>query len=281
MLKPTLIGSPLGACAEAPAMTDKRSAAAAANGCNNERIVLNMKLSMQPHASASIIKTARAIQVVVPLTLLVFMSSHGELLRGAEANPNGREIYRQQCAKCHGKQGEGCVKGKSDDALHGDWSIDKLTRFIEKTIPEDDPDKINGPEVDAVARYINDTFYSREARARNHPARVETSRLTNRQYVNTVADLLRHFTGDEAPAQGERGLRGNYRSKLGKGDENRKSFDRVDRKVEFSFDAGSADEERLAPAPMRSTLPGAVPSSPTKAVITISSSKHRTVHGSG
>lgn len=172
------------------------------------------------------------------------MLGQGEPLHGAEANSNGRDIYRQQCAKCHGKAGEG-VKGKYDDALHGDWSLEKLTRFIEKTMPEDDPDKINGPEVQAVARYINDAFYSREARARNHPARVELARLTNRQYVNTVADLLRHFTGDETPAQGERGLRGNYRSKVGKGDENRKSFDRVDRRITFSFDAGSADAEKL------------------------------------
>ena len=199
---------------------------------------------MQPYASVLIIKTGRSIQAVALLTSLVLMLGHGEPLRGAEASSNGREIYRQQCARCHGKQGAG-VKGKYDDALHGDWSIEKLTRFIEKTMPEDDPDKINGPEVDAVARYINDAFYSREARARNHPARVELARLTNRQYVNTVADLLRHFTGDEALAQGERGLRGNYRSKIGKGDENRKSFDRVDRKVTFSFDADSADAEKL------------------------------------
>jgi hypothetical protein len=60
-----------------------------------------------------------------------------------------------------------------------------------------------------------------------------------------VADLLRHFTEDEAPAQAERGLRGNYRSKVGKGDGNRKSFDRVDRQATFSFEAGTADAEQL------------------------------------
>jgi mono/diheme cytochrome c family protein len=196
------------------------------------------------HALAVCKKLRGALRSVCFLFLIAATWGHQEPLFGAEDSGKGREVFRQQCAKCHGKQGEG-VKGKYDDALHGDWSIDKLTRFIEKTMPEDDPDKINGPQVEAVARYINDAFYSREARARNHPARVELARLTNRQYVNTVADLLRQFTGDESPAQAERGLRGNYRSKVGKGDENRKSFDRVDRQVTFSLDAGSADAEQL------------------------------------
>ena len=38
---------------------------------------------------------------------------------GADAGRlTGREIYRQQCAKCHGRNGEG-VKGKHDEPLAG------------------------------------------------------------------------------------------------------------------------------------------------------------------
>src|SRR5436190_19999540 len=85
--------------------------------------------------------------------------------------PNGAKIYRQQCVKCHGDKGQG-VKDKYDDPLQGDWSIPKLTRYIDKNMPEDDPKKCVGPEAEAVAKYIYDAFYSREARLRNHPVRV-------------------------------------------------------------------------------------------------------------
>src|SRR5690349_15236244 len=63
---------------------------------------------------------------------------------------DGRAIYGQHCAKCHGKKGEG-VKGKYDEALHGDWSLEKLARVIDKTMPEDDPDKCDRAQSEAVA----------------------------------------------------------------------------------------------------------------------------------
>ena len=128
---------------------------------------------------------------------------------GADRRPNGQAIYRQLCVKCHGKNGEG-VKDKYNDALHGDWSIGKLTRYIDKKMPDDAPRKCVGPDAEAVARYIYDAFYSREARARNHPARVELVRLTNRQYLQTVTDLIKQFTGNDAPLNDERGLQAAY-----------------------------------------------------------------------
>jgi mono/diheme cytochrome c family protein len=115
------------------------------------------------------------------LALALGLGGHAAAAAGRA--PDGREIYRQQCVSCHGKNGEG-VKGKYDDALHGDWSIEKLTRYIHRTMPEDAPEKCQGPEADAVARYIYDAFYSRAARVRNNPPRVELARLTNRQYLN-------------------------------------------------------------------------------------------------
>src|SRR5262245_7403405 len=104
----------------------------------------------------------------------------------------GQEIYRKLCVECHGRNGEG-VKGKYDGPLQGDWSIERLTRVIDRTMPDGAPEKCVGEDSAAVARYIHDAFYSREARARNHPARVELSRLTNRQYLNCVADLVGQF----------------------------------------------------------------------------------------
>ena len=129
----------------------------------------------------------RPIQSVAWLPLLCLVLSQ-QVLPGAERRLQGREIFRQQCAKCHGRNGEG-VKVKYDDALHGDRSLEKLTRYIDKNMPDDDPGKCVGEDAAAVARYIYDAFYSREARIRKNPPRVELVRLTNRQYANTVADL--------------------------------------------------------------------------------------------
>jgi hypothetical protein len=170
--------------------------------------------------------------------LLVCLCCNSFELRSADRQPDGRSIYRQLCVKCHGKNGEG-VKGKYKDALVGDWSIEKLTRYIDKNMPDDDPEKCVGADAEAVARYINDAFYSREARARNKPPRIELVRLTNRQYVNTVADLLKSFSEADSPIGNERGLRGNYRKggrRVGGGGTN---FERVDREVNFDFGTNS------------------------------------------
>ena len=190
-------------------------------------------------------KRASAIPVWLPLTAACLLAGlFPLLLDAADSSTRGREIYRQLCTKCHGKAGEG-VKGKYDDALQGDWSIEKLTRYIDKNMPDDAPEKCAGPDAEAVARYVQDAFYSREARARNHPARVELVRLTNRQYLNTVADLLRRFTGgDTAPGE-EHGLKGNYRPRSRQGEPEHKNFDRIDRQVDFSFGTNGPDRERL------------------------------------
>ena len=184
---------------------------------------------------------ARQIRYFVCLPL-AWLWSGGQGLLGADRRPNGAGIYRQLCVKCHGRNGEG-VKGKYDDALYGDWSVEKLARVIAKTMPEDAPEKCVGPDAEAVARYIHEAFYSRAARARNHPARVELVRLTNRQYLNTVADLINHFAGDDHSTNNWGGLRGRYFSAKGLNDD-KKIFDRVDRQVDFDYGTGHPDSNR-------------------------------------
>jgi hypothetical protein len=151
--------------------------------------------------------------------------------------PDGKSVYRQDCARCHGKSGEG-VKGKYDDALYGDWSLEKLTRYIHRTMPEDDPGSLSQAESEAVARYINDAFYSREARARNKPPRIEVVRLTNRQYVNAVADLLKSFGDPDGPVGGEQGLRGSYRNRARRHGE-QETLQRTNAQVNLDFGASS------------------------------------------
>ncbi len=179
------------------------------------------------------------------LPLLTFLFLCPRPLDAAEPAAAGREVYRQHCVSCHGKSGEG-VKGKYDDALHGDWSLEKLSRYIDKNMPEDNPDALDTAQSAVVAGYINDAFYSREARARNHPARVELVRLTNRQYVNTVADLIKPFMDvDKAPDKVEHGLRASYRSRVPKQDGTRKEVERVDARVAFDLTPGSASAEQF------------------------------------
>src|SRR6185503_16609792 len=142
-------------------------------------------------------------------------------------------LYKEHCARCHGQNGEG-VKSKYVDALHGDWSVEKLARYIDKNMPEDAPEKVGGEEAAVVARYIYDAFYSNAARERRQPPRVELVRLTNRQYAHTVADLLKVFTPSDPALTDERGLRAVYRDQRQEGTD-RKTVERIDRTVDFDF----------------------------------------------
>jgi hypothetical protein len=176
-------------------------------------------------------------------SILLLMPGQRGALSAAEAGKNGAVVYRQMCAKCHGRSGEG-VKGKYDDALRGDRSLEKLVRYISRAMPDDSPGKCTGDEAAAVAAYIYDAFYSREARLRNNPPRVELVRLTNRQYVSTVADIFKHFTGKDGMIPSERGLRAIYYT-TPNFDGDKKAFERVDRAVDFDFGAGTPDKEHF------------------------------------
>ena len=130
------------------------------------------------------------------------------LVASAADTPTGEKVFQQKCASCHGASGEGTSKNYPQPLI-GDLSIGELTRYIEKTMPEDKPGTCVGEEAAQVAEFIHGAFYSPTAQARNKPARIELSRLTVRQYGNAVADLL---AGLESPAtyHRERGLRGEY-----------------------------------------------------------------------
>jgi len=150
-----------------------------------------------------------------------------------EKKPDGAAIYKSVCAECHGDKGEG-VKDEDSDPLEGDWSLQKLTGYIDRKMPKGHAKKCVGADAEAVAEYINNAFYSKEAQLRNHPVRVELAHLTNRQYLNSVADLFRQFNGGSEPRGTEEGLKGVYYS--GKNfDGKNKLFERVDQEVNFDF----------------------------------------------
>lgn len=162
----------------------------------------------------------------------------------AEAKDVGAEVYSRQCAKCHGAKGEG-----NDDSyphpLIGDRSLQELTQYIEKTMPEDEPEKCVGEEAQAVAKFVFDSFYSRVAQARNRPVRIELSRLTVRQYRNAVADLL-STSDDGIHWEEQRGLRGEY-YKSRRYRNNDRLIDRIDPAIQFNFGEASPEEGKIDP----------------------------------
>lgn len=158
----------------------------------------------------------------------------------AEEPSRGQQIYQQQCAECHGPGGEGSEAGYGGP-LVGDRSLAELTQLIVETMPEGDPEACVGEDAEAVAAFIYDAFYSPIAQARNRPARVELSRLTVRQYQNTVADLLGSFVGNGRWDQ-ERGLNAEYFNQRRFNRDNR-VIERRDATVDFDFDEGSPGEK--------------------------------------
>jgi len=57
-----------------------------------------------------------------------------------------------------------------------------------------------GADAAAVARHYFTILFTRARRkvAQQQPPRVELVRLTNLQYLNSIADLLKEFTGKDA-----------------------------------------------------------------------------------
>jgi hypothetical protein len=96
------------------------------------------------------------------------------------------------CQSCHGAKGEG---GKDyPEPLVGERSLEKLTVYVRKKMPEDKPGTLKADEAERVSKYIFDAFYSKAAQARRDPPRMELSRLTVGQFKTSVADLMSMFS---------------------------------------------------------------------------------------
>ncbi|HEX4589719.1 MAG TPA: DUF1592 domain-containing protein [Gemmataceae bacterium] len=160
---------------------------------------------------------------------------------GEEAVKTGATIYKANCARCHGADGEG-TKKHFPHPLAGTKSSDELAAYITKAMPEDDPGGLAAEDARKVAAFIHETFYSQTARVRNAPARIELSRLTVRQYRNAVADLIGSFRGDGRWGN-DRGLLGEYFNARGFNNNSKRLIDRVDPQVMFDFGtAGPGDK---------------------------------------
>lgn len=157
----------------------------------------------------------------------------------------GLTIYREHCGRCHGENGVGTKD--VPELLVGDRSVNQLAAYIDETMPEDDPSKVTGDAARHVAEYMHGAFYSAVARDRNRPARVELSRLTVRQYQNSVADLIASFRSRGPGIDARRGLKGEYFH--GRDFDRGKSlvYEQTDPQVDFHFGVEGPDPERFQP----------------------------------
>lgn len=187
---------------------------------------------MQNLESASL-STAVAMPLRSVLLLIIVLTGS----RVGCAGPSGEEIYRTLCASCHGASGEG-TNDQYPQPLIGDRSIRELADYIDKTMPEKEPQKCVGEDARKVAEYMHGAFYSPIAQARIRPPRIDLSRLTVRQYRNSVADLVGSFRRSE-PWTSQRGLTGEYfHSRRRRGE---RVLSRIDPIVDFQFGTGSPD----------------------------------------
>ncbi len=155
----------------------------------------------------------------------------------------GEVIYKQFCAKCHGAGGDG-ENDHYPNPLVGERSVGELAEYIDKTMPEKEPEKLNAADSRLVAAFIHEAFYSPVAQARLKPARIELSRLTVRQYRQSISDLVGSFRGGAGRWGPERGLKGEYfKSRNFSGKE--KFLDRVDPVVRFDFGTNSPVPETV------------------------------------
>jgi Protein of unknown function (DUF1592)/Protein of unknown function (DUF1588)/PA14 domain/Protein of unknown function (DUF1585)/Cytochrome C oxidase, cbb3-type, subunit III len=150
----------------------------------------------------------------------------------AAAEKSGQQIYAQMCAKCHGKSGEGSEEDYPE-RLVGELSVGELAKLIDKTMPYQHPEKVDAEESLVVSAYIHDAFYSPLAQERNRPARIELSRLTVRQYQNSVSDLVGSFR-KPGEIDKRRGLNAEYyKGRRIRPDD--KVEERLDEQVNFDF----------------------------------------------
>ena len=153
----------------------------------------------------------------------------------------GAQIFQKLCADCHGDKGQGVAK-KYDEPLYGERSVNSLAKLIDRTMPEDEPEKCDAEDSRKVALYIYDAFYSPTARAKLNPPKRDFMRLTNRQFRESVADAIGSFEQVRLPGEGK-GLPGKYYDSNGMNKKSRLKVERDDRAIDFDFGELSPNQD--------------------------------------
>lgn len=170
--------------------------------------------------------------LLLVLLATAFSATDVHVLRAEQAGDAGHKIYVEQCAKCHGNDGQG-VADVNEQPLGGMKSLAELVKLIDETMPEEAPETCSGQDAELVAKYVFETFYSAAAKEEIAAARIRLSRLTVRQYLSTAADLMAEFKGLARVGE-QRGLKAEYfKDRRFRGDQ--RAEQRIDPLVDFDF----------------------------------------------
>jgi mono/diheme cytochrome c family protein len=218
---------------------------------NHHLLHVAMNRSFQATVMCLAIGTALCFGLISPVAAQITADaqSAGEALPVGDAQ-RGRQLFQNQCAVCHGSEGQG-VEDHYRDPLQGDYPPSHLLEIIEQTMPEEEPDSCIGEDARDVTAFVFEQFYSETAKLRRQAARIELSRLTVPQYRNSLTDLLLSFQSEskhDGESGGELGgLQATYFKTRQLRDDD-KVFQRTDPLVDFDFEKRTpTDDKKFKP----------------------------------
>ncbi|NRA66819.1 MAG: DUF1588 domain-containing protein [Pseudobacteriovorax sp.] len=115
----------------------------------------------------------------------------------------GAKLFAEQCASCHGLNGEGGIASKLNDqkSCLTCGSTESLVEKIASTMPPSNPQICDKDCATAIAAFMEEEFFSEKARCdetSTNPGQRALRMLTNREYLHTVRDLFQ-LGGDFSP----------------------------------------------------------------------------------
>jgi hypothetical protein len=146
--------------------------------------------------------------------------------------------------ECHGDRGQG-VADEYGKPLIGEWPIEKLVRYVDKTMPDYKPELVKGKDAEAVVRFVFETFYRKPELFRKE-SKVQLARLTNRQFRQSLSDLFAQFEGQPRLTDPEPGLKAKYYNAEGMNKKKKMQLERIDRLIRFDF-GGEAPAKGMNP----------------------------------
>jgi hypothetical protein len=120
--------------------------------------------------------------------------------------------------------------------LYGERSLPALAKYIDRSMPDEAPEKCSARSRSVSRVYLSRLLFGRGAGS-EQSAEARAARLTNRQFRESVADLIGSFRPQTPPAEGE-GLRGEYYESKGMNKKQKRAFERVDKGDGFRFRRG-------------------------------------------
>ncbi|NRA66823.1 MAG: DUF1592 domain-containing protein [Pseudobacteriovorax sp.] len=107
----------------------------------------------------------------------------------------GAKLYSENCASCHGVNGEGGVAGQLNDqsACLSCGSLESLSEKISSSMPPNNPQICGKDCAEAITAFMSLEFFSDKSRCDDSSRDLgqrALRMLTNREYLHTVRDLF-------------------------------------------------------------------------------------------